>query len=231
MKDAVLSLREVTKTYGEGATAVEAVKRAELRVHRGELILIMGPSGSGKTTLLSLMGCLMKPSTGAIEVQGRRVDWLPEAELPSVRSQSFGFIFQDFNLFPQLTAEENVALALDVADRSGERPRAAEVLGRLGLADKVDRSVRQLSGGQKQRVAIARALVTQPLILLCDEPTAALDTETGLAILKLLRAAAADGRGVVVVSHDPRLKVFADRVLNMHDGILEEAADHPGASA
>ncbi len=219
----VLELANVEKTYGSGAMAVRAVKRADLRLHQGELMLIMGPSGSGKTTLLSLMGCLTKPSEGRVLVEGREVQALREEQLPEVRSGSFGFVFQDFNLFPELTAEENVMLALDISARPS-RTSAAEMLGKLGLADKVKRSVRELSGGQKQRVAIARALVTAPPILLCDEPTAALDTETGLAIMDLLRAAAEEGCGVAVVSHDPRLTRFADRVLRMQDGVLLEAA-------
>lgn len=228
--ESVLHLEAVQKTYGAGATAVRAVREADFDLRRGQLALIMGPSGSGKTTLLSLMGCLTKPSVGKVKVRGREVQDLAESQLPPVRSSSFGFVFQDFNLFPELSAEENVALAIDINRAGGgdpgppseDRQRAAQILRKLGLSEKVTRKVRELSGGQKQRVAIARALVTAPPILLCDEPTAALDTETGLAIMAILRAAAEEGRGVAIVSHDPRLTRFADRVLHMNDGVLSE---------
>lgn len=221
---AVLELVSVQKTYGEGVTAVRAVKQADLALQRGQLVLIMGPSGSGKTTLLSLMGCLTKPSAGVVRVVGREVQHLAEHQLPQVRSGNFGFVFQDFNLFAELTTRENVALALDIANQPERVDRVPTLLERLGLGDKLERKIRELSGGQKQRVAIARALVTEPPILLCDEPTAALDTETGLSIMTLLRQVAEDGCGVAVVSHDPRLTKFADRLFHMRDGVLTEAA-------
>jgi putative ABC transport system ATP-binding protein len=192
-----------------------------MAVGAGEVVLLMGPSGSGKTTLLSILGCILAPSAGSVAILGRDTVGLPEAELAKVRLAHFGFIFQGYNLFPTLYAEENVRVALDLrgvarAD-AVERSRAA--LDAVGLGDKYRMLPRDLSGGQKQRVAIARALVAEPEILLADEPTAALDSETGRAVIALLRdLAVSHGRSVVIVTHDARITAFADRVIRIEDG-------------
>jgi putative ABC transport system ATP-binding protein len=181
----------------------------------------MGPSGSGKTTLLSILGCILRRSEGTLEVLGKEVSTLPERDLPRIRRETFGFVFQGFNLFPALTAAENVALALDVrgVGTTAARKRAEELLGEVGLAQKMRSFPADLSGGQKQRVAIARALASDPPILLADEPTAALDSTSGRAVIELLqRLARVHGRAVVMVTHDPRVLSFGDRIIHLEDG-------------
>jgi putative ABC transport system ATP-binding protein len=217
----LIELRGVSKTYGTGDMAVAALAPADLTIHPGELLLIEGPSGSGKTTLLSLLGLLLRPTSGEIWIGGRELARASERELPAVRAASFGFIFQGFNLFPALTALENVALAIRVKNPRHCRPReeAERLLAAVGLADRMHYLPCNLSGGQKQRVAIARALGGDPPLILGDEPTAALDSKTALAVMDLLRGLANDGgRGVVVVTHDPRLERYADRVIRVEDG-------------
>ncbi len=216
-----VSVRDVTMTYPQGEAVLRAVDGITLDVQRGELMLLMGPSGSGKTTLLSVMGCILRPSSGVVTLDGRQVSSLDERELPDVRLRSVGFVFQAINLFPTLTASQNVALALHLkgVGRHEARHRAAERLAQVGLPDKADRYPADLSGGQKQRVAIARALAGEPRIILADEPTAALDTQNGLAVMRLLRDLTRDrGRAVVIVTHDSRLVEFADRIVHIEDG-------------
>ncbi len=221
-----ISVRDVTKVYGEGVVSTTALHGVSLDVHAGELALLMGPSGSGKTTLLSIMGGILRASTGSVTVAGHEISRLPESALPSVRLAHIGFVFQGFNLFPALTALENVALALDVRgslDAAGWE-RAQEALAAVGLDDKADAHPADLSGGQKQRVAIARALVSDPSIILADEPTAALDSTSGQHILELLRRLATDRhRAVLVVTHDPRIFPYADRMHTIADGRLVES--------
>ncbi len=215
------SLVRVSKSYGDGDTAVAALQEADLDIFPGEILLIEGPSGSGKTTLLSILGLVLKASSGEVLIEGRDVARLPERELAGVRAAHFGFIFQGFNLFPALTALENVALAIRMKGTRGIKPvpEARRLLTAVGLADRMDYLPANLSGGQKQRVAIARALGGDPPIILGDEPTAALDTRTALGVMDLLRALAVDqGRAVVVVTHDPRLERYADRVARVEDG-------------
>ena len=225
-------VRNLTKTFGEGAAAVRALDGVSLDVHSGEVILLMGPSGSGKTTLLSIMGCILRPTGGQVWIGGRDVASLPEAELPLVRLEHIGFIFQGFNVFPTLTAGENVELSLNLKGVRGReaRRRAQALLKQVGLAEKYDAYPANLSGGQKQRVAIARALAGDPEIILADEPTAALDSQSGRAVIELLRELAhARGRAVVLVTHDNRILEFADRIVHIEDGkIREESA--PDAS-
>jgi putative ABC transport system ATP-binding protein len=216
-----VQVREVTKSYAEGAAAVRALDRIDLDVYAGEVTFLMGPSGSGKTTLLSIMGCILKPSSGRVIVGGTDVTQMRERELPRVRLSQIGFIFQGFNLFPALTALENVALALDLKGISGReaKSRAADLLSQVGLKEKSYSYPADLSGGQKQRVAIARALAGDPAILLADEPTAALDSTTGRAVIDLLCGLAHErGRAVVIVTHDARIIEFADRTVHMEDG-------------
>jgi putative ABC transport system ATP-binding protein len=226
----IVTLKGVSKTYGTGETAVTALAGADLEVRPGELLLIEGPSGSGKTTLLSILGLLLRPSAGEVEIGGRVVSRLPERELPAVRAATFGFIFQGFNLFPALTALENVALAIQMKDPRAKNveKQAAALLDAVGLGPRLRYLPADLSGGQKQRVAIARALGGDPPLILGDEPTAALDSKTALSVMELLRGLAAKGRGVVVVTHDHRLERYADRIVRVEDG---QVSEHTAARA
>jgi len=217
----IAALAGITKIYGAGETQVTALEGADLSVYPGEILLIEGPSGSGKTTLISILGLLLRPTRGDVFVRGERVTDLPERALPAIRASAFGFVFQGFNLFPALTALENVAIAIRVKDPTVRRPQveAARLLHAVGLADRMHHKPADLSGGQKQRVAIARALGGDPPLIIGDEPTAALDTKTALGVMALLRELATrEGRAVVVVTHDPRLERFADRVAHVEDG-------------
>jgi len=223
-----VSVRDLTMTYSQGEAVLRALDGVTLDVERGELMLLMGPSGSGKTTLLSIMGCILRPSSGVVRLDGRNVSSLDERELPNVRLQYVGFVFQGINLFPTLTASQNVELALHLkgVGRHEARRRAAERLDQVGLPDIADRYPADLSGGQKQRVAIARALAGEPRIILADEPTAALDSQNGLAVMRLLRDLARErDRAVVIVTHDSRLLEFADRIVRIEDGRIVKDPD------
>ena len=226
--DHAVSVRSVTKTYAQGGAALRALDGVDLDVDGGELVLLMGPSGSGKTTLLSVMGCILRPTSGVVRILGREVSSLDERELPQVRLEHVGFVFQGFNLFPTLTAFQNIELVLHLKGRSRReaRRRAAELLDHVGLAAKRDVFPADLSGGQKQRVAIARALAGEPHIILADEPTAALDSQSGLAIIGLLRDLAHErGRAVVLVTHDSRILQLADRIVRIEDGRVIRRAE------
>jgi putative ABC transport system ATP-binding protein len=220
-RETVIRAQGLSKIYREGATELRALQEVDLKVRAGELTLLMGPSGSGKTTLLSILGCILRASNGKLEVLGEEVLALPEKELPRIRREAIGFVFQGFNLFPTLTAAENVSLALDVRGQRGAaaKKRGEELLAEVGLAQKARSFPADLSGGQKQRVAIARALAGDPPILLADEPTAALDWTSGRAVIELLqRLARVHGRAVVMVTHDPRVLSFGDRIIHLEDG-------------
>jgi len=220
-----LQIAHVTKRYGSGSTEVTAVRDVSLSVNPGEVVLIMGPSGSGKTTLLSMLGALLKPTDGSIQLNGTIISVLAENRLPDIRLKQFGFIFQDFNLLSALTALENVAIVAELAgNKSGAaRRKAASLLTELGLGERLNFLPEKLSGGEKQRVAIARALVNDPTLILADEPTANLDSKIGHEIMRLLRSIAKEqGRSVVIVSHDQRIKDIADRVLWLEDGEFKE---------
>jgi putative ABC transport system ATP-binding protein len=222
---ATLQISHVTKRYGAGSTEVTAVRDVSLAVSPSEIVLIMGPSGSGKTTLLSMLGALLKPTGGTIQLNGTTISALEENRLPDIRLKQFGFIFQDFNLLSALTALENVAIVAELAGaKSGEAKRkAASLLTELGLGERLNFPPEKLSGGEKQRVAIARALVNDPRLILADEPTANLDSKIGHEIMRLLRNIAKEqGRSVVIVSHDQRIKDIADRVLWLEDGEFKQ---------
>ena len=225
MTTVTLDVRDVTKRFGEGDTAVTAVRDVSLAVEPGEVVLIMGPSGSGKTTLLSMMGALLRPSRGTIHLDGTELTALSEGRLPDIRLRRFGFIFQDFNLLSALSALENVALVGELAGLkpSVAREKATALLTGLGLSEPLDFLPEKLSGGEKQRVAIARALINEPALILADEPTANLDSRIGHEIMHLLRGIAREqGRSVVIVSHDQRIRDIADRVLWLEDGQFKD---------
>lgn len=226
----VIRARRLSKTYREGAEEFRALSDVDLDIHTGQLTLLMGPSGSGKTTLLSILGCILRASTGQLELLGEDVTSLPEKQLPRVRREGIGFVFQGFNLFPTLTAVENVALALDLRGVRGDvaRRRSEELLAEVGLQERMNGFPADLSGGQKQRVAIARALAGDPPILLADEPTAALDSTSGRSVIELLRRLAQrHGRAVVMVTHDPRVLPYGDRILHLEDGrLIREESTH-----
>ncbi len=216
-----IAVSAVSKSYDEGAAGALALSGVDIEVRRGEVSFLVGPSGSGKTTLLSIMGCILRPTTGRVEILGRDITTLDERALPEIRLRHIGFVFQGFNLFPTLTAAENVELTLDMKGRAKRdaRKQARELLDRVGLAQKYEAFPADLSGGQKQRVAIARALAGDPDILLADEPTAALDSQSGRAVIELLRDLAHErGRAVVLVTHDNRILEYADRVVRIEDG-------------
>lgn len=229
---AAISVRELTKTYSSGSSAVRALDRVSLDVLSGEVMMLMGPSGSGKTTLLSIMGCILRATSGSVRIRDREVTGLSEKQLPRVRLDSIGFIFQGFNLFPTLTAGENVEISLDLKGVRGKtaRLRARQLLDQVGLGDKHRSFPADLSGGQKQRVAIARALAGDPEIILADEPTAALDSASGRTVMEMLRdLARRRSRAVVIVTHDNRVLEFADRIVHIEDGKLDERLDTSAA--
>ncbi|GBC81364.1 putative ABC transporter ATP-binding protein YknY [bacterium HR10] len=236
MSRTVLVLDRVSKVYGEGASTVIAVRDVSLELTEGRFVLLMGPSGSGKTTLLLLMGCLLKPTRGRLFLFEHEVSALDERTLPLLRRRYIGFVFQTFNLFPALTALENVELALNLKGITGRRARqqAAELLARVGLGERLHFLPRDLSGGEKQRVALARALAGDPPILLADEPTGMLDSRTGRQIVELLaELSRTENRLVFMVTHDPRVRDLADEVLVMEDGsiVARERAEEEMAAA
>ncbi len=218
----LIRLQQVGKTYKSGALEVDALKHVDLSIHQGEFVAIIGQSGSGKTTLLDVLGCLSRPTSGTYWFNGRSVGSLSEAELASVRNRQVGFIFQSFHLLPRKTALLNVELPLQYAEvPAGERRRRALKLLRLvGLEDRVAHLPNQLSGGQQQRVAIARALANRPALLLADEPTGSLDSQSGQEILNLLRRLNQTGQTVLLVTHAPELAAIAKRLVMLRDGQL-----------
>ena len=223
----VVRLDHVNKTYGEGESAVEAVHDVSFDLEAGNFVFLMGPSGSGKTTLLMLMGCLLRPTAGAVHIFDEEVSSLPETRLPRVRRDRIGYIFQGFNLFPALTALENVEATLNLKGCRGEegRAEARNLLARVGLAKRAHHLPEDLSGGEKQRVAVARALAGNPPIILADEPTGMLDSKTGRLISEILRDLAhEEGRLVFMVSHDSRITGLADEIYHIDDGRLLEGS-------
>ncbi|PYR05220.1 MAG: ABC transporter ATP-binding protein [Acidobacteria bacterium] len=229
-----IEARDLIKTYAQGEAAMRALDGVSIDIHAGELMLLAGPSGSGKTTLLSIIGCILRPSTGTLRVMGDDVSRMRERDLPAIRRERIGFVFQAFNLFPTLTAAQNVALALDLKGVAGRaaRDRAAALLDQVGLGNKIDSYPADLSGGQKQRIAIARALAGNPPVILADEPTAALDSQSGRAVMDLLQRLAHErGRAVAIVTHDNRMLGYADRTVRMEDGRIVSDERTEGAAA
>ncbi len=220
-----IEVKNLVKTYGAGETSVHALKNVDLDVNEGELLLLLGASGSGKTTLVSIMGCILSATSGSCVIRGTETVGLANSRLPQIRLENIGFIFQGFNLFPALTAVENVEIALDLKGvRGGQaKKRAAELLERVGLKEKLKTRPADLSGGQKQRVAIARALAGEPHIILADEPTAALDSVSGKLVMDLLQELAHEQRrAIVVVTHDNRIFDYADRIVHIEDGAISK---------
>ena len=227
---AVVVARDVTRRYGDGDTAVDALRGVSVEVPSAKLTAVMGPSGSGKSTLMHILAGLDKPSTGSVVVADKEITTLGDSELTRLRREHIGFVFQFFNLLPMLNAEENILLPLTIAGVKPDRARFDELIRAVGLGDRLRHKPSELSGGQQQRVAIARALVSEPDVVFADEPTGNLDSKTGGEILELLRHAVADmGQTVVMVTHEARAAAIADRVLFLADGsIVRELS---GASA
>jgi len=231
MDEPALQARGLAKVYGEGETAVHALDGVDIDIGRGEMVAIMGPSGSGKSTLLHLLGALDTPSSGEILLGGARYDGLGDSGLTKLRREKIGFVFQFFNLLASLSAEENVLLPALIAGRrdEGTRERARELLGRVGLGERAHHLPAELSGGEQQRTSIARALLTEPEIVLADEPTGNLDTRSSQEVLGLLRELnEAEGQTLVLVTHDPAAAAIAGRVVFLRDGRI--ADEVPGGS-
>ncbi|MEU6738130.1 ABC transporter ATP-binding protein [Streptosporangium sandarakinum] len=227
--DPVVRLTEVGRVHGDGPGAVTALSEVSLAVEAGELVAVMGPSGSGKSTLLNVAGGLDRPTSGDVVVEGVSLTRLPAGELAALRRRRVGYVFQDLNLIPSLTALENVTLPreLDGVRFRDARRQALEVLAEVGLAEVAGRFPDEISGGQRQRVAIARALAGERRLILADEPTGALDTPTGDEILQLLRARCDAGAAVLLVTHEPRYAAWADRVVFLRDGRVADTAAAP----
>ena len=222
----VLEIRDAYRTHGDGEAAVHALRGVTLTVRPGEMVAVMGPSGSGKSTLLNLAGGLDRPTRGEVSVEGRQLRTLSKRELAAMRRRSIGYVFQDLNLLPSLTAVENIALPLEL-DGTGVRPArrlALAALGEVGLAGLGTRFPDEMSGGQQQRVAIARALIGERRLVLADEPTGALDSQTGEAVLRLLRTRVDAGAAGVLVTHEARHAAWADRVVFLRDGVVVDAS-------
>jgi putative ABC transport system ATP-binding protein len=222
MTEPIVEARNVTKVLGSGAGQVRALKNVDLSLTGGKLTMLMGPSGSGKTTLLSILGCMLTPTEGTVRICGTETTGADPEALAKIRRDHIGFVFQSFHLFPTLTAAENIRLALDVrGERRKAKVRTREILTRVGLPHKGGAFPHDLSGGEQQRIAIARAIIAEPSVVLADEPTAALDSANGQAIMGILsKIAKEQNRAVLVVTHDTRLLGFADRIIRIEDGAL-----------
>ena len=233
--EAVVEAHEITRRYGEGETAVDALRGIDLEVAQGKLTAIMGPSGSGKSTLMHILAALDLPTSGYVTIAGTRLGQLSDNEVTRLRRRHIGFVFQFFNLLPMLTAEENILLPLSIAGKKPEKEFFDGLLQKVSLHDRRGHRPSELSGGQQQRVAIARALVTRPTVVFADEPTGNLDSKTGGEILELLEQSVADyGQTLVMVTHEARAAAIADRVLFLEDGLIvkdigktQHARDHP----
>jgi putative ABC transport system ATP-binding protein len=226
MTGPVLSLRDVRKTYMMGDLRVDALAGVSMDVYDGEYVAVMGPSGSGKSTLMHILGCLDVPTSGTYELAGTDVSRMTEAELAEVRNRRIGFVFQGFNLLPTLNAWRNVELPLLYAGvgRHARRERAAAALDKVGLADRMDHRPGELSGGQQQRVAVARALVTEPSLILADEPTGNLDSRATADVLGLFAELSAAGRTIMLITHEPDVAAASQRSVRLRDGLVEIAS-------
>ena len=225
--NAVIELVDIAKTYRAGALAVHALQDVNLTIREGDLVAIAGPSGSGKSTLMHILGCLDVPTSGTYHLAGEDVSRLNEDRLAEIRNRNIGFVFQQFNLLPAMPAWRNVELPLAYSHvaRGERRERAIAALQQVGLADRVDHTPSELSGGQQQRVAIARALVTEPALILADEPTGNLDSVSSADVIALLTGLHSEGRTVVLITHDPDVAHVAERVIEIRDGRVRELAE------
>jgi putative ABC transport system ATP-binding protein len=218
---AVVRAEEVTRVYGEGDTAVNALRGVSLDIAQGKLTAVMGPSGSGKSTLMHILAGLDKPTSGEVSIAGTSITRLSDTDLTKLRRKNIGFVFQFFNLLPMLTAEENITLPLSIAGEKPNREWFATLIDKVGLADRLSHRPAELSGGQQQRVAIARALVSRPTVIFADEPTGNLDSTTSGEILELMRDSVDElGQTTVMVTHDARAAAIADRILFLDDGLI-----------
>lgn len=224
MSEFVIEIDRLTKIYQTGKTEFKALNNISIKIRKGDFVAIMGPSGSGKSTLMNIIGCLDRPTSGTILVDGENISIVSDNELAEIRGRKIGFIFQKFNLIPTMTALKNVALPMVFlgGSKADREHRAAELLGKVGLLNWATHRPSELSGGQQQRVAIARSLSNNPEIILADEPTGNLDTKTGEQIMELLLALNKEGKTVLLVTHAIALKRFANRVINMLDGEVSE---------
>jgi putative ABC transport system ATP-binding protein len=218
---AVVVATDVTRRYGAGDTAVDALRGVSLGIEEGRLTAVMGPSGSGKSTLMHILAGLDKPTSGSVTIAGTEITTLKDSDLTKLRRRHIGFVFQFFNLLPMLTAEENIVLPLSIAGDKPDRAFFDDLIAKVGLGDRLTHRPSELSGGQQQRVAVARGLVSRPTVLFADEPTGNLDSKTGNEILELMRDSVETyGQTMVMVTHDPRAAAIADRVLFLADGLI-----------
>lgn len=224
----VINVKNLSKEFGGENIKVVAVRNVSMNLNEGEVLMILGPSGSGKTTLLSMIGCILTPTSGEIFIDGQKTSDLPEKELPTIRRQKIGFVFQGFNLLKSLTVQENVEVALNLKGIRGKeaKEKARELLTQVGLGERLGFYPAELSGGEKQRVSIARALANDPKIILADEPTGNLDSKTGQKIGGILKDLAKnDKKSVIIVTHDNRIENLADRVIRLEDGVIKDEAE------
>jgi putative ABC transport system ATP-binding protein len=228
---AVVAAREITRRYGEGDAAVDALRGVSLDVAEGKLTAVMGPSGSGKSTLMHILAALDRPTSGSVWIAGTKLGELSDTEITKLRREHIGFVFQFFNLLPMLSAEENVVLPMTIAGEKPDREWREELMKKVGLSDRSEHRPAELSGGQQQRVAIARALVSRPTVVFADEPTGNLDSKTSGEILELMRSSVEElGQTTVMVTHDARAAAIADRILFLADGLIVRDMPHTESS-
>jgi putative ABC transport system ATP-binding protein len=229
----MITMVGIQKTYGAGGTAIHALRDIALHVAKGEFVALMGPSGCGKSTLMNIMGCLDTPTAGSYLLDGREVAGLDDNALSAIRNQKIGFVFQSFNLLPRASALDNVMLPLIYGDWPNAKARAEAALASVGLAERARHRPTELSGGQQQKVAIARALVTDPAILMADEPTGNLDTASSVEIIALFQQFRRQGRTIILVTHEPDIALYAERIVRLKDGLLvgDESVARPAEAA